>query len=279
MSENPIPSLYDAAAQEYERTRVPRFRPFVKKLLQRYDTRPRSWVLDAGCGTGLAATMVAPRVGHAGKVIGIDASAGMLELARNKARGYGFDQCEFRLGDIHALDLEDALFDVVICSFALWGDFEDLFRGFYRVLKPGGVLLAQNWMVARDPALAAYDARLAARRVEPGDARLNVIREALAAQGAEMQEFETPEAYERELRAAGFSDARGYQESISTRFADPDALIGYQSAGVRHRAEIEAMTDAERAEFEGDVRRALEPFTTAQGLQVEMSAIQVVSRK
>src|SRR5581483_2876047 len=108
--------LFDDFATDYERTRVPRFRPFVKKLLQLYDTRPGSQVLDAGCGTGLAATLVAPRVGQGGRVLRLDASEQMLEIARHKAQSFGFTQCEFVEGDVTRMDLPDASFDLVISS-------------------------------------------------------------------------------------------------------------------------------------------------------------------
>lgn len=272
-------SLYDAAAQDYERTRVPRFRPFVKKLFQRYDTRPNSHVLDAGCGTGLAATMIAPRVGHSGKVIGVDASEGMLELARSKARGFGFDQCEFYKGDIHALDFSDETFDQVICSFALWGEPAPLFGEFRRVLKLDGVLLAQNWLRDRDNALDVYREQLRTHQVSSGDAKLDAIRQVLAQEGENWERFKTPADYENALKAVGFSEVRTYIEALPIRFDHIDAFIEWQSLGILHRAELEAMSDAQRADFENAVRNALRPLETAKALDVELHAIQVVARK
>lgn len=272
-------SLYDAAAQDYERTRVPRFRPFVKKLFQRYDTRPNSHILDAGCGTGLAATMIAPRVGHGGKVIGVDASARMLEIARSKANGFGFDQCEFRLGDLHALDFADESFDEVICSFALWGEPAHLFAEFHRVLKHGGVLVAQNWQRDRDTAIDRYREQLRAHQVSSGDAELEAIRQVFAQEGGFWDQFKTPADYENVLNAGGFSDVRTYVEATPIHFDRIDSYIEWQSLGVLHRAELAAMADDQRADFENAVRNSLHSLETPKGLDVELRAIQLVARK
>jgi SAM-dependent methyltransferase len=77
------------------------------RLLQ---LRPGLRVLEAGCGPGFAARMMARMVAPGGSVLGLDKSATMIEQA--VARG-GDDSLlvEFRQGDIHALELPDESFD------------------------------------------------------------------------------------------------------------------------------------------------------------------------
>ena len=85
-------------------------------------------VLDAGCGDGLFASLVA-----APDVIGVDSSSAMVERARSR----GVDA---RLGDIHELPFEDASFDVVVCNWTLY-HLAHLDRGIAelaRVARPGG---------------------------------------------------------------------------------------------------------------------------------------------
>lgn len=276
---NVLVSLYDEFAPEYEQTRVPRFRPFVKKLLQQYDTRPGSHVLDAGCGTGLVATMVAPRVGHGGKVLGVDASAKMLELARHKASGFGFAQCEFVLGDITHLDAAAESFDVVICSFALWGEPRALFGEFFRVLKPHGALLLQNWETERGGLTRAFVETLRAFSTQTPDERVSQARAMLSKHRAEWNELQTPAEYERVLREVGFSQTSAQWFVHTTHFKNLDECIEFHGMGVGARAELAAMDETTRTNFHTAARAALQPFEKERGVDEEWRAIQVSARK
>ncbi len=271
--------LYDEFAPEYERTRVPRFRPFVKRLLQFYDTRPGSHVLDAGCGTGLVATMVAPRAGHGGKVLGVDASEKMLEIARHKASGFGFDQCEFVRGDITRLDAADDSFDVVICSFALWGEPRALFAELFRVLKPHGALLLQNWETERGGITRTFNETLRPFSTLVPDERVSQARAVLAKHRAEWNELQTPADYERVLRGVGFSQVSAQWFVNSTHFKNLDECIEFHALGVGARAELGAMDDVTRAQFDSAIRAALQPFANERGVDEEWRAIQVSARK
>jgi ubiquinone/menaquinone biosynthesis C-methylase UbiE len=270
--------LYDAFAEEYERTRVPHFRPFVKKLLQLYDTRPNSRVLDAGTGTGLAATMIAPRVGHGGKVIGVDVSEAQLNIARRKAHGYGFTQCEFQVGDITQLEFPNDEFDLVICSFAHFGDPPALFTEFRRVLKPGGVLLDQHWM-SHAPPEQTYDDTLAQFRMEPPSENLAQVRAAQAQNGETWKAFAAPGEYERVLPSVGFSEMKSQVVSLPQHFDGAHAYAEWRNVSPTNRWELDAMGTERRAEFMKSVLDALRPFENSTGLEFEWSAVQIVARK
>ena len=69
-------------------------------------------ILDVGCGSGVYSVDFARR--GAGRVVGVDFSGNMLELARQEAEQHGVaDRCEFIQADFLVLDLEDK-FDVSI---------------------------------------------------------------------------------------------------------------------------------------------------------------------
>lgn len=279
MPETILARLYDEMAADYERTRVPRFRPFVKRLLQLYDTRPGSWVLDVGCGTGLAATMVAPRVGHGGRVLGVDASPKMLELARRKAQGFGFDQCVFELGDSSHLELAADSFDVVICSFALWGSPEQLFGELLRVLKPGGALLLQNWEPERGGAFQTFNDTLAAHAVPNPAARLAAIRGAFNQHRTLWADYNTPQDYERALRKFAVKSTNAHWAENALHFRDLEQLIDFMQVGVRARAELQAMDPETGARFGAAVQAKLQGLATPKGIDVPARAIQVAARK
>ena len=97
-------------------------------------------VLDLGSGGGIDVFIAAKKVGPTGKAIGVDMTQEMLDLATKNAAELGFENVEFRKGDIEELPVEDGTIDVIIsnCVINLAPDKDKVFREAYRVLKPGG---------------------------------------------------------------------------------------------------------------------------------------------
>jgi ubiquinone/menaquinone biosynthesis C-methylase UbiE len=108
---------------------------------------PGENVLDVGCGTGMLAIPIKPRVG-AGEVHGIDASPEMIQVAQQKSAKDG-PAVEFRVALIEAIPFPDATFDLVTSSLMLHHLPDDLkAKGFLeirRVLKPGGRFMAVDF--------------------------------------------------------------------------------------------------------------------------------------
>jgi SAM-dependent methyltransferase len=97
-------------------------------------------VLDLGSGAGADVVISARRVGPSGRVIGLDMTDEMLELARATARKAGVANVEFVKGYIEELPLADASVDVVIsnCVINLSADKSRVLGESARVLRPGG---------------------------------------------------------------------------------------------------------------------------------------------
>ena len=102
------------------------------------DALPVGLALDAACGTGRHAALLASR-GH--RVTGIDGSPQMLARARAKVPGG-----EFYEADLHRLPLPDDHVDVVVCGLALAhvSELAPVFVEFARVLRPGGHLVISD---------------------------------------------------------------------------------------------------------------------------------------
>jgi SAM-dependent methyltransferase len=205
-------------------------------------------LLDVGCGTGAMAIAAAGRWPSA-SVAGVDASGGMLAIARREAGSLPASiggRLRFTQAVADRLPFEDASFDVTASAFVLQlvpSRFRAL-REMRRVLVPGGQLAYVTWLRGgeRFAADAAYD-----------EAREDV--------GLEPHWFDdddepddghddvpSPEAAVAQLRRAGLSAARARADVLVHRFT-PEGYLGFVS-----RFDDES----EFADLEPDRRDALE---------------------
>jgi arsenite methyltransferase len=99
-------------------------------------------VIDLGSGAGNDCFVARALVGDKGKVIGIDFTQAMIDKARENVEKLGFNNVEFRFGDIEKLPVTANKADVIIsnCVLNLVPDKEKAFSEIFRVLKPGGHL-------------------------------------------------------------------------------------------------------------------------------------------
>ena len=99
-------------------------------------------VLDLGSGGGFDCFLAVQAVGETGRVIGVDMTPEMVSKARQNAANVGFENIEFRLGEIENLPVADNSVDVIIsnCVINLSPEKPRVFKEALRVLKPGGRL-------------------------------------------------------------------------------------------------------------------------------------------
>ena len=97
-------------------------------------------IIDLGSGAGNDAFIVRRIAGDKGKIIGIDFSEAMITRARNNVEKLGFNNIEFRQGDIENMPVSANKADVIIsnCVLNLVPNKENVFKEIFRVLKPKG---------------------------------------------------------------------------------------------------------------------------------------------
>ncbi len=180
------PRDWDAAT--YDRISDPLLR-MGAAVLARLPLRGDERVLDAGCGSGRVTELLAERLPR-GHVVALDASASMLEAARARLTRFG-GRVELIRADLGSPLPVDPPVDAILstATFHWVGDHDALFRGLAAVLRPGGWLVAQCG----------------------GAGNLESVMRVLEAVGDGWRgptHFETAEATEARLLAAGFVEVR-----------------------------------------------------------------------
>jgi len=102
--------------------------------------KPGDTVIDLGSGAGNDCFIARKETGETGRIIGIDFTPAMIEKARANVDKLGYNNVEFRQGDIEKMPITANVADVIVsnCVLNLVPNKMGVFQEIYRVLKPGG---------------------------------------------------------------------------------------------------------------------------------------------
>jgi trans-aconitate methyltransferase len=181
------------------------------RLIEELDLQGNESVLDLGCGDGTLTAQIAELLPQ-GQVVGVDASQGMIDAAKPKAR----ENLRFVLMDINALEFSSE-FDVIFSNATLhWvKDHTRLYRYLCRALRNNGRV---RFNFAGDGNCSNF---------------FRVVREAISQDSfsAHFADFRWPwfmpavDEYATLVSSTGLSDVRVWAENADRFFADSDAMI------------------------------------------------------
>ena len=222
-------------------------------------------VLDIGCGTGRP-TRDAARIAASGSALGVDLSAQMLQLARERSAAEGLTNVTFVRGDAQVHPFDADAFDVAISSFGamFFGDPVAAFTNIGRALRPKGRLALLAW------------------RDLPSNEWLVELRAAVAL-GRDLPvpppHVPSPFSLAEPDRVTALLGDAGYDNVAFTPIDEPmdmgddvdDAFAFVETMGF-----VEGMTDglddAQRAEAMGNIRAMLERYVTSDGVLMPSAA-------
>lgn len=246
------------------------------RALARITTTPATF-LDLGAGTGSLTLAAAGRWPEA-LVVAVDAAAGMLSVARQRAADAGHDLDRFRWLPTDAADipLPDATIDAVASSFMLQlpDDRPVVLAEVRRVLRPGGVFAFVTWLAdelelpADEVFLDALDALGIAD--EAGEADESTVRE------SRPRDYRSPDQAAAELAATGFHDIQVARDQL--RYSWTAATYLAYKEHFDERELFDSLDAAMRDRLRSELHRRLAPLPAAD-LELRGSVVSAVATR
>jgi len=223
----------DWNAVAYHRVSAPQT-AWGREVVQRLQLRGGETVLDAGCGTGKLTRLLAESLPH-GRVIALDASADMLDVARAEMASFG-RRVQFLQASLPQIPLPDKVDAILSTATLHWVlDHPATFRAFRATTRPGGQLELQCG--------GAGNLHRLHERAE-ALAHTAEYRDAFVGWTAPWQLASAEETATR-LREAGWTRVHCWLEARPTAFADAAAFADF--IGHVNLRPFVARLDAERA--------------------------------
>lgn len=245
-------------------------------LFERLALKEREHVLDIGCGGGATSREVAERVGPEGRVLGVDISTPILEIARSRG---GPPHLDFLCSDAATADLGSEVFDLITSRFGVmfFPDPVAAFANVQRALKPDGRMVFMCWRAVDENPWIGKTAAAACEELPKPEGGGRRPEDDPYAPGP----FSLAEAQRLQevLDAAGFREIalEGIDEFM--RLGTPDDAASYLTSMGPAAAPFSNADESQRAAALAAVRRVLRAYDSAEGIHAPCAAWIVSARK
>ncbi|MGE2722610.1 class I SAM-dependent methyltransferase [Mycolicibacterium celeriflavum] len=255
-------------ADNYSRDFVPLIpAPLALDLIEVAAPTSGEFVVDVACGTGVVTRLAAERVGPDGKVIGVDLSPEMLEVAACNPSTHGAP-IEWREADAQALPLPDASYDLVLCQLGLMfvPDPSAAIHEMRRILSPGGRLVINT--PASMPRLFAIMSEALGRHISPDLS--GFLRAVFSLHKNDLRTL---------LDAARFQDVTVKITTKTLPLPSPVEFLWQYVKVTPIAAVVLGANEDRRREFENDVIGQWQNYVDDGGLTLELSIATATARK
>jgi trans-aconitate 2-methyltransferase len=229
-----MPEVRSWSGAEYDRLSTP-MEAMGREVLERLPLEGSETVIDAGCGSGRVTEALIARLPR-GRVVGVDASASMIDAARERLG----DRAELHVADLVTVDLglrADAILSTA--TFHWIADHDALFARLRAHLREGGRLVAQCG--GKGNIASVHAAAREAMAAEPYAPHFDDWRGPW--------NFATPQDTETRLSAAGFAQSRAWLQPRPVTPGDPHAYLTEINLG----AHLGRLPEELRSAFVDDV--------------------------
>lgn len=250
------------------------FAPVTEALIEAAGIGSGSAVLDIAMGPGEPALTIAERVGPAGRVVGTDAVAEMVEAARREGQRRNLAQARFETALAENLPGAAGSFDAVVCRFGVmfFPSPAKAVQEILRVLKPGGKLALAAWHFAEKNPFHSMASKIVDKYVEPVAPEPNAPDAFRFAKAGELLEIVA--------RAGAVETSEQLlQFAIEAPVSGEDFWTLRSEMSEKLRTKLASLSQAKLAELKREVIEAVGAYTSAEGVRFPAEVLIVSGRK
>jgi ubiquinone/menaquinone biosynthesis C-methylase UbiE len=263
-----LQDLWNRDAMAWDTYWVPIFRRFAHDLVTDAHISVGQVVLDLGTGTGIAAMEAVRRSKPNGMVLGIDRSATMLELARQK---YAMvKNVSFLMMDAAHMTFPDGFFDAAISNSGMsYATFHETIAEIFRVVSEGGSFTFNDWHLIDVPAHRTFSEMLRRHRTEHPSENLSRCRAAVAVMEHVGNQYSDPKVQAEELERVGFTRMQAKQRKYKIKLPHIRDYIVMRLEREALKQELKELSKTQQATFMKELRAGLRPFMRTGGFIME----------
>jgi demethylmenaquinone methyltransferase/2-methoxy-6-polyprenyl-1,4-benzoquinol methylase len=148
ISRQKIKELYQSGAKHYDFTTILfrliglRMKTYRSLAIKKLSLQPGDFIVELGCGTGLNFPLLTEQIKAEGRLIGVDLTPGMLDIAQRRVERFGWKNVELVQSDVATYNFPEKVNGVFATGlFGYIPEYDSVIKAVYQALVPGGHLV------------------------------------------------------------------------------------------------------------------------------------------